>query len=124
MQVFGRCQLGSGVTLEAQHGVVGCHPGAVVNDLDEGATGILHDHLDVRGAGVHGILHQLFHHGSGALDHLSRGNHVCNILGQDPQFHYSNSKNLAMKMSTATMSISVTMVMMVWAVFMEVRVFW
>ena len=81
MQVLGRCQLGSGMPLEAQHGVVRRHAAAVVDDLDEGAAGIGHHHLHIRGAGIHRILHEFLHHGSRSLDHLSRGNHVRNILG-------------------------------------------
>ena len=80
MQVIGRCQFGGGMPLEAQHGVVRCHAAAVVDNLDEGAPGIGHHHLHVRGAGIHRILHEFLHHGSRSLDHLSRSNHVCNIL--------------------------------------------
>ena len=81
VQVFGFLQFGCGVALEAQHGVVRRHAHAVVNDLDQGAAGIHHHYLDVRGTRVYRILHQFLHHGSGALHHLSRGNHVGDIFG-------------------------------------------
>ena len=87
MQVFGRCQLGGGMPLEAQHGVVRAHAAAVVNYLNQGAAGIGHHHFHVRGAGVHRILHEFLHHGSRPLDHFSRGNHVRDILRQNLQFH-------------------------------------
>ena len=81
VEVFGRSQFAGGVPLEAEHGVVGRHAAAVVDDLDEGSAGILHHDPDVRRSGIHRILHEFLHHGSGALDHLSRSNHVGNILG-------------------------------------------
>ena len=81
VQVLSRSQLGGGVALEAQDGVVRGEAAAVVDDLDEGASGIADHHLHVRRAGVHGILHKFLHHGSGALDHLSRGDHIRDILG-------------------------------------------
>ena len=81
VQVFCRCKFTGGMPLKAQDGVVRSHAAAVVNHLDKRAAGIGNDHLDVRRAGIHGVLHELFYHGSGALNHLSRRNHIGNIFG-------------------------------------------
>jgi hypothetical protein len=44
------------VALEAEHGVRRAHAAAVVDDLDERAAGVGHDHGHLRGAGVDGVL--------------------------------------------------------------------
>ena len=64
------------MALEAQNCVRRTHSGAVVYDLDEGAAGVCNNYVYAGCAGVYGVLHQLLNHGGGALDHLSRGNHV------------------------------------------------
>ena len=68
------------MALEAQDGVVRTHAAAVVYYLDEGAAGVKDNYLDVRGSGVHCILHEFLYHGGRPLHHLPRGNHVCDIL--------------------------------------------
>ena len=87
LQVLGGGDLGGGVALEAQHGVVRGHAAAVVDDLDEGAAGVGHRHGDLVGPRVHGVLHEFLHHGSGPLDDLSRGDHVRDVPGEYLQFH-------------------------------------
>jgi len=58
----------------------GSHAGSVVDDLDQGLTGILDDDLDVGGSGVNGILNQLLDDRSGALDHLTGSDLIGNII--------------------------------------------
>ena len=55
-QVVGLAQLGGGVPLEAEPCVVERHALAVVDDLDEGAPGVLDHELDLGGARVDGVL--------------------------------------------------------------------
>ena len=85
LQVLGRGDLGGGVALEAEHGVHRAHAAAVVDDLDERAPGVGHDDGDLARARVHGVLHQLLHHGRRPLHDLARGDHVGNLRRQDLQ---------------------------------------
>ena len=84
VQVFGRCEFAGGMPLEAQDGIVRGHAAAVVDDLDERAAGIGNHHFLIRGTGVHRILHEFLHDGSGPLDHFPRSNHIGDILRQYP----------------------------------------
>ena len=81
LQVLGRRDLGGCMALEAQDGIVRGHAAAVVDDLDEGASGVRHGDGNLRRAGIHGVLHEFLHHGSGPLDDLSRGDHVRDVPG-------------------------------------------
>ena len=49
---------------------------AVVNELYECPSGILHRQGNGTRAGIHGILHQFLDYGSGTLDHLAGGYHI------------------------------------------------
>ena len=75
-EVFRTAQLAGRVSLEADHRVVGAHPAAVVNELYECPSGILHRQGNGTRAGIHGILHQFLDYGSGTLDHLAGGYHI------------------------------------------------
>ena len=81
--------------LKAQNGLVRIHSASVVDNLDERSSGIGHHHFDIRGAGIHRVLHQLFDNRRGSLDHLSGRYHIGYIFRKDLQFHYNISKNLA-----------------------------
>ena len=85
LQVLGRGDLGGGVALEAEHGVHARHAAAVVDDLQERASRVGHDHGDLRRARVHGVLHELLHHGRGSLHDLARGDHVGDLRRKDLQ---------------------------------------
>ena len=85
LEIFGRGDLAGGVAREAEHGFVGRHAAAVVDDLDEGLAGVGHGHQDAFGAGVDGIFHQLLDHRGGAGDHLACGDQVRKALGKDLQ---------------------------------------
>ena len=84
-EVFGRGDLGGGVPLEAEHGIDRAHAAAVVDDLQQGAAGVGHDHGDLGRAGIDGILHQLLHHGRRPLYDLARGDHVGDLRREDFQ---------------------------------------
>ena len=75
--------------LEAETRVIERHTLAVVDDLDEGAPGILDHELDLGGAGVDGVLQQLLDHGGGPLHHFAGRNLVRHRIGQqsDDVFH-------------------------------------
>ena len=89
-QVCGGADLGRRVPLEAKHGIRGAHAGAVVYDLDEGASGVRYHHVHLRRTCVHRVLHQFLDNGRGALYHLSGGNHVGYPGGQYLEAsHYS-----------------------------------
>ena len=82
-QVVGRAQLGGGVPLEAETGVVERHALAVVDDLYQGAPGILDDELDVGGPGVNGVFEKFLDHGGGTLHHLAGSDLVGHCIGQE-----------------------------------------
>ena len=69
-------KLGSGVPLETEHRLIRRHAAAVVNDLDERASGVLYHHSHLIRPGIYGILHELLHHGRRSLHDLSRSYHV------------------------------------------------
>ena len=71
-----------GVPLEAESCIDVAHAAAVVDDLDECAAGILDDELDIRCAGIHGVLEQFFHCRCGTVDHLTSGNLVGDTVGE------------------------------------------
>ena len=89
LQVFRRGDLGGRVPLEAEHGVHRAHAAAVVDDLQERAPRIGHDHGNLRRARVDGIFHQLLHHGRGSLHDLARGDHVGDLRREDLQLAHS-----------------------------------
>ena len=69
-------QLARGVTLQAQPGILASHAAAVVADAHQASAAVLEVDLDPLRAGIEGVLDQLLHHRSGALDHLPRGDLV------------------------------------------------
>ena len=71
------------VAIEREHGVFPAHAGAVVAHQHQGLATLLQLHAHVPGARIERVLHQLLHHGSGALDHLARGDLVGDGVRQD-----------------------------------------
>ena len=65
------------MTLEGETSIGLTHTTAVVNDLDRGTSGIDDDDMDSRRPSIDSILHQLLHHGGGALDYLTS----CDLVG-------------------------------------------
>ena len=94
LEVFGRVDLAGGVAREAEHRLVGRHAAAVVDDLDERLAGVAHRDADAFRARVHGVLHQLLHHGGGARDHLTGGDQVRDILREylEHLFYWTSSR--------------------------------
>ena len=84
-------ELGGGVALDREREFVGRHAVAVIGDRYQRPPAVVHDHVDVPGAGVDGVLHQLLDHGGGALDHLARRDAVDDGLGKQPDGHGSAS---------------------------------
>ena len=76
LEVVSCMELGCGMTLEAEHRLVRRHSAAVVDDLDQGTSGILNLHGHLVGTSVNGILHEFLDHGCRSLHDLSRGYHV------------------------------------------------
>ena len=74
---------------ETKDGIVRAHAAAVVDDLNEGPSGVRDHDVDLGRTGVQRILHQFLHDGSRPLDNLSGGDHIGDIARQDLQFHYS-----------------------------------
>ena len=71
LQVVLGAQLAGGVAEEGGGGLVGGNAAAVVGDPDQGHAPVLDLHRQLVRSGVDGVLHQLLHHGGGALDHFT-----------------------------------------------------
>ena len=71
-----------GVAQKGQGNLVPRDAGTVVSDPDKGNSAALDLHSDGAGSRVDGIFHQLLHHGSRALHHLTGGNFVNGTLIQ------------------------------------------
>ena len=69
--------LRGGMALKGKTGIRLRHSLAIINDLDVGATRIHHDHLNIPGAGINSILHQLLDDRSWSLYHFS----CCYLIG-------------------------------------------
>ena len=71
------------MSLKAHSCVLWGHARSVVEDLDGSATGIQDVHLNGRGSGIDGILHELLHDRSRPLDDFTSRNLVGNVVGKD-----------------------------------------
>ena len=60
------------MALEGHAGVSGRHSASVVGHLYESTPGVAHHDVNLRGAGVGGILHQFLDDRAWALDHFAR----------------------------------------------------
>ena len=88
-EVVGLADFGSGMTLEGQTGIGLRHAAAIVDDLNERATGIDNNDLDRLGTGIDGILDQLLDDRSGTLNDFACCNLIGNGVGEelDEVFH-------------------------------------
>ena len=82
-QVVSGAQLGGGVALEGQQGIVAVHAVAVVCDADQPPSAGLDLDADAVGARVQGVLQQFLHHGCRPVHHLACGDLVGNLVGKD-----------------------------------------
>lgn len=81
-EVGGFLDLGGGVALQAEQGVIATHSESVVGDPDQAPSARLHLHGDARCAGIEGVFDQLLHDAGGTLHHLASGDLVGDLLGQ------------------------------------------
>ena len=82
-QIVGGAELGGGVALEGEQGVVPDHAVAVVGDADELAAAGFDLDADAGGAGVEGVFEELFDDGGGAFDDLAGGDLVGHEVGEN-----------------------------------------
>ena len=82
-QVIGRTYFARAVTFKRQACVGLTHPHPIINDLNQGAPGILQNNLNVACLGVDGIFHQFLDDVSGSLNDLASGNLVGDRVGQE-----------------------------------------
>ena len=82
-EIVGGAELGGGVALEGEQGVVADHAVAVVGDADEFAAAGFDLDADAGGAGVEGVFEELFDDGGGALDDFAGGDLVRHEVGED-----------------------------------------
>ena len=82
-EVVGGAELGGGVALEGEQGVVVDHAVAVVGDADELAAAGFDLDADAGGSGVEGVFEELFDDGGGALDDFAGGDLVGHEVGED-----------------------------------------
>ena len=64
------------MAFEGHAGVSVGHAFAVIDHLDESASGIADNHFDAGSTGINGILHQFFDHRCRTLDHFTGSNLV------------------------------------------------
>ena len=75
------------MALDRQRQLLGRHAEPVIDHLDQIAPAVLEGHLDARGAGIDGVLHQLLHRRSRPLDDLAGGDAVDDIGRKEADRH-------------------------------------
>ena len=90
-QIVGGAELRSGVALKGQQGVVAVHAVAVVGDADQLAAAGFDFDANAHGAGVEGVLKQLFDHGRGPIDHFAGGDLVGDLIGKNADLAHKSS---------------------------------
>ncbi len=81
-QIIGLNDLGGGMTFKSHPRIRIAHPLTIIDNLNQGASGILYDNLHRLRTGINSILHQLLHYGSRSLYHLSGSNLIGNGIGK------------------------------------------
>ena len=81
-KVGGLTYLGSGMAFKAQARIGSRHTLAVVDYLNEGASGIHHKHVNLSGLGIDGVLYEFLYHRCRALYHLTSGYLIGHGVGQ------------------------------------------
>lgn len=80
-EVFYPADLAGGMPLKGHAGIGLTHALAVVNHLEQGASGIAYDDLNISSPGIQAVLHQLLQTRSRPLDHFSGGYLVGYMIG-------------------------------------------
>ena len=76
------------VAFQAQHRVLAIHAAAVIDDFEHRHAAALRVDLDVRGAGIEAVFHQLAHDGRRPLHDLARGDLAGQRVGEDADFRH------------------------------------
>ena len=71
------------MTFKGQPGIGIAHPHPVVDNLDQGAAGILQDNLDMGCSGIDRVLHQFLDDTGGTLDDFAGSNLIGYRVGQE-----------------------------------------
>ena len=79
-EIVRAAELGGGMTLEGQQGVIAAHAVAVIDDADELAASGFDLDANARGACVERVFEKLLDDGGRALDDLSGGNLIRNLV--------------------------------------------
>jgi hypothetical protein len=82
-QIVGGAELGGGVALEGEEGIVAYHAVAVVCDADELSTAGLNFDANTGGPGVERIFEELFNDRSGTFDDFTGGDLVRHEVRED-----------------------------------------
>lgn len=82
VEVLGSRYFGRGMTFERHAGIGFGHTLAIINDLDERATGIPDEDLNLGSTGVNSVLDQFLDNGGGAVNHLASGYLIGDAIGQ------------------------------------------
>ena len=88
-EVVGGAELGGGVALEGEEGVVLDHAVAVVGDADEFAAAGFDLDADAGGAGVERVFEEFFDDGGGAFDDFAGGDLVRHEVREDADAAHS-----------------------------------
>ena len=82
-QILDVAQLAGGMAFEGQQRVVAQHAAAIVHDADEPPSARFHLDAQIGSAGVERVFEQFLDHRSRPFHHLSRGDLIGNLVGQD-----------------------------------------
>ena len=92
-QVVGLGQFARGVAGQGQRQLVDRNAAAVIDHPDHFQPTLADRDVDPRGAGVDGVLHQLFHHARRPLDHLAGGDFVDQGWGKLMDGRHTETEN-------------------------------
>ncbi len=82
-EVIGGAELGGGVSLKGEEGVIANHADAIIGDADKLAAASLNVDTDSGGLGVEGVLKELLDDGGWTFDDLASGDLVGYLIGED-----------------------------------------
>ena len=82
------------MTFDRQGQLFGCHALAVIGDRQQCPPTIAQIDVHPRSASIQRIFHQFLERGRRPFDHLTGGNLIDQVLGQDAQGHVGDARNL------------------------------